>query len=204
MNIGVTGGMGAGKSKVAKALAEQLGAMSVSADSICRDILAVGRPGYQQMRNNFSADFFSADGSINRPFLRKVIFSDKMQRAKLDGLLHPLVRKELLTLREDAMAKGMDLVAEVPLLFEKGWQSDFDCTLVVYADDEICVNRIMRRDQVSREDAQKSIASQMSLVEKCKLGDWIIDNSGSFAVTLELIERFKEKVSGDSLFQREK
>ncbi len=196
--------MGAGKSKVAKALAELLGAMSVSADSICRDLLELGKPGYQQMRKDFSADFFSADGSINRPFLRKVIFSNKTKRTRLEDILHPLVRKELLALREDAQAKGMILVAEVPLLFEKGWQSDFDCTLVVYADDKTCVNRIMRRDRVSRGEAQKSISSQMSLVEKCKLGDWVIDNSGSFAVALAQIAQFKEKVLGNSLFKREK
>lgn len=203
MNIAVTGGMGAGKSKVASALAELLGAMSVSADSICRDLLAVGKPGYLQMRNAFSADFFSADGRINRPHLRKVIFSDKILRAKLDDILHPLVRKELLVLAERAQINGMNLVAEVPLLFEKGWQADFDATLVVYADDEICINRIMRRDQVSREDVQKSISSQMSLAEKCKLGDWVIDNSGSFADTLKLIEQFQEKVLAGSLFQGE-
>ncbi len=201
MNIGVTGGMGAGKSMVARALAEQLDAMSASADSICRDLLAVGKPGYLQMREDFSANFFFADGLINRPFLRKVIFSDKAQRAKLDDILHPLVRKELLELREVAQAKGMDLVAEVPLLFEKGWQGDFDATLVVFADDEICVNRIMRRDHVSREDAQTSISTQMSLAEKCKLGDWVIDNSGSFAVTLKLIEQFQKKVVADWIFQ---
>lgn len=201
MNIGVTGGMGAGKSMVARALAEQLGAMSVSADSICRDLLAVGKPGYLQMREDFSANFFSADGLINRAFLRKVIFSDKAQRAKLDDILHPLVRKELLELREVVQAKGMVLVAEVPLLFEKGWQGDYDRTLVVFADDEICVSRIMRRDHVSREDAQTSISSQMSLAEKCQLGDWVIDNSGPFAVTLKLIEQFQKKVIADRLFQ---
>lgn len=202
MNIAVTGGMGSGKSKVAKALARQIGAMSASADSLCRDLLAVGNSGYREVRNFFSEDFFCADGQINRPYLRKIIFSDQTQRAKLDDILHPLVRKELMVLQEVAQDKGVDLVVEVPLLFEKEWQGDFDCTLVVFADDDVCVNRIMHRDQVSKEDAEKSIASQMSLAEKCALGDWVIDNSGSFIVTLQRIGQFKEKALGESLFMR--
>ena len=193
MNIAVTGGMGAGKSRVAIALAELLGAMTVSADTLCRDLLCPGNPAYLQVRDVFPADCFLEDGQLNRRHLRKLIFSDKMHRTKLDDILHPLVRQEINLRKKAALFRGVDLVAEVPLLFEKGWQDDFDCSLVVFADEDVCLSRIMSRDHVSREKARESFLSQMSLDEKCRLGDWVIDNSGSFAETTELIRQFIEE-----------
>lgn len=195
MNIAVTGGMGAGKSRVAQALAEQLGAMNVSADLLCRGLLEVGTLGYRQIRKTFPDDFFLPDGRINRPVLRKAIFSDRELRVRLDNILHPLVRKELLAHAVVAKTKGIDLVAEIPLLFEKGWQGDFDCSLVVFADAETCMNRIVQRDLVSKDEARESISSQMPLVEKCKLGDRVIDNSGSFDVTLAALRQFVREIS---------
>jgi len=201
VNIAVTGGMGSGKSRVALALAEQLGAMNVSADLLCRDLLEIGSPGYRQIRKSFSADFFLPDGRINRPALRKAIFSDSEQRARLDNILHPLVRKELIARAAVAKKKGTDLVAEIPLLFEKGWQDDFDCSVVVFADADTCVNRIVRRDLVPQAEAKEGISSQMPLAEKCKLGDWVIDNSGSFNVTLAALKKIVWKISLNPLFK---
>ena len=198
MNIAVTGGMGAGKSRVAAVLAELLGAMSVSADTICRDLLCPGNPAYLQVRDTFPADCFLEDGQLNRPYLRELIFSDYMQRKKLDDILHPLVRSELNLIKQTAHSQEINLVAEVPLLFEKGWQNDFDCSLVVFADKEVCLHRIMLRDQVTREMARESFSSQMSPDEKCRLGDWVIDNTESFNVTLKLIRQFCEKISSGS------
>jgi len=201
MNIAVTGGMGSGKSMVCKALAEMTGAMAVSADSICRDLLAVGSPGWQAMQKEFSAAYFSDDGQVDRPVLRKAIFSDPAVREKLDALLHPLVRDELFVLFKAAEKKGVDLVAEIPLLFEKGWQTDFDYTIVVFAVDDICVERVMERDLVSKEDAEKSISSQMPLADKIDLGDAVIDNSGSLSAALERIKQLQKKLSGEGDFK---
>ncbi|HID69540.1 MAG TPA: dephospho-CoA kinase [Desulfobacterales bacterium] len=199
MNIAVTGGMGAGKSRVATVLAELLGAMKVSADSICRELLCPGNPAYLQIRDTFPADCFFEDGQLNRTYLRELIFRDKVQRTKLDDILHPMVRNELNLLKQAAHSTGVDLIAEVPLLYEKGWQSDFDCSLVVFADEEVCLNRIMSRDHVTREKARESFLSQMPLDEKCRLGDWVIGNSGSFTMTTKLIKQFSEKILAGSL-----
>jgi dephospho-CoA kinase len=133
--------------------------------------------------------------------LRKAIFSDPVQCKKVDTILHPLVRQELFRLAEVARTRGVDLVAEVPLLFEKGWQADFDVTLVVSADQKSCVERIMARDHVSRPDAEEALGAQMSLDEKCKLGDLVIDNSGSFAVTLKMLSTLAEKIAAGTLFR---
>ena len=204
MNIAVTGGMGSGKSFVAEALSKMIGAESISADLVCRDLLEVGNSGYKRMRKNFSADFFLVDGQLNRPFLRKAIFTSATLRSQLDALLHPLVREELLLRCKDAKTKALNLVVEVPLLLEKGWQGDFDATLVVYADDEICLKRIIGRDMVSVDDARASISCQMPLTEKCKLGDWVIDNSGSFDESLKQLEQLVEKITQKVLFKRKR
>jgi dephospho-CoA kinase len=201
MNIAVTGGMGSGKSMVCKVFVEMTGAIAVSADGICRDLLAVGNPGWQAMQKDFSAAFFLEDSQVNRPVLRKAIFSDPAVREKLDAILHPLVRDELFALFKVAAEKGVDLVAEVPLLFEKGWQADFDYTVVVFATDDICVERVMERDLVSKEDAEKSISSQMPLADKINLGDAVIDNSGSLSVTLERVKQLQKKLLGEGDFK---
>ncbi len=201
MNIAVTGGMGAGKSMVCKALADVIGAISVSADTLCRELLAVGSPGWQAMQESFSATFFLENGQVDRPVLRKAIFSDPAVREKLDALLHPLVRKELFHLFTVAEKKGVDLVAEVPLLFEKGWQGDFDYTVVVFAADDVCVERVMRRDLVSKDDAQESISSQMPLADKINLCDSVIDNSGPLSETIEQVQQLPAKLSGEGHFK---
>lgn len=193
MNIAVTGGIGSGKSRVAIALSELLDAMYISADIVCRDLLQIGNPGYQQLRKSFSAHFFLSDGSINRPLLRNTIFSDGDKRSHLDSILHPLVREKLIESAAVAQAKGIDLVAEVPLLFETGWQGDFDCSIVVFADTHTCVARIVERDSVSGKEAMDGIATQMSLEEKCQLADRVIDNSASFDITLLALKQFVQE-----------
>jgi len=201
VNIAVTGGMGAGKSFVADTLSELLCAENVSADLICRMLLEPGHAAHEQMHKQFSSDFFLDNGELNRRHLRNAIFTDALLRQKVDDLLHPLVREELLNRCNLAKEKGLDLVLEVPLLFEKGWQRDFDTTLVVFADDETCIKRIMERDMVSSDEAKMGIACQMSLLEKCKLADWVIDNSGPFSTTLKKLDELKQKIYASNLFR---
>ncbi|WP_167320748.1 dephospho-CoA kinase [Desulfocapsa sulfexigens] len=204
MNIAVSGGMGSGKSFVASTLAELLGANIVSADILCRELLQLGNPGYLRLRECLGDTYFSIDGEIDRAALRKSIFSDSGLRADVDKILHPLVRQKLLDCAAGATRQNVDLVVEVPLLFEKGWQEDFDCTLVVYADVDICVSRIVARDHVSREDALKSISTQMPQSEKCKLGDWVVDNSGSFEETRVALRRIVGEISDSPCLSRVK
>ncbi|MCF8055207.1 MAG: dephospho-CoA kinase [Desulfocapsa sp.] len=201
MKIAVTGGMGSGKSVVGKALADMIGAVSVSADTLCRELLIVGNPGWLRMQKSFGSAFFLEDRQVNRPVLRKAVFSDPVVREKLDALLHPLVRQELFALFRVAEQKGVDLVAEVPLLFEKGWQVDFDYTIVVFSAADICIERVMARDLVSRDDAQESISSQVPLADKVNLGDAVIDNSGPLSVTLEQVKQLVGKLAGESNFK---
>lgn len=200
MIIGVTGTIGSGKSRVCAALADLLSASVVSADEICRDLLLVGARGWMEMRNVFSSTFFLSDGQVDRPRLRKAIFSDNSLRRQLDDILHPLVRAELQRAALDAHQKKAYLLAEVPLLFETGWQGDFDWTVLVIADEESCIRRIVLRDLVSEEEARQAIAAQMPLQEKRRLADSVIDNSLSFAETLEQVRILSQRLQKDSLF----
>ena len=203
MNIAVTGGMGSGKTRISKVLAEMLGATLVSADLLCRDLLAVNYKGWKGVRQIASPDMFLPGGEINRPVLRKSIFADSEFREEVDNLLHPLVREELRYYCKKAKDHSVPLVAEIPLLFEKGWQDDFDCTLLVYAEESDCVQRVMRRDLVSQEAAIESVAAQMTIQEKRKYADFVVDNSSSFAEALEELQQvmemnsFVEKVEGN-------
>jgi len=193
MNIAVTGGIGSGKSRVAEELASMTGAELFSADALCRDLLAVDNVGWLALQDILPAKYFTENRELNRPLLRTAIFTDLKLREELDDLIHPLVRKELKVQLSRARRRKMYLVAEVPLLFEKGWQGDFDCVLVVFAKEEICITRIVQRDFVSEKEALASINAQMDLLEKKKLANFVIENSGSFAETIDQLEYFVEK-----------
>lgn len=192
MNIAITGGMGSGKTMVSRALCEMLKGTLLSADHVCRNLLSVGCKGWVGLKKIAPAECFLADDEIDRPALRKAIFADESFRKQVDDVLHPMVRKELQYLCNKTEVNSFPFVVEVPLLYEKGWQDDFDCAVVVYASDEICINRVMQRDLVTRSDARAAIASQMSLKQKVALADYVVNNSTSFAETIELLEHLVE------------
>lgn len=200
MNIGITGGIGSGKSRVTAALADLLGVAPLSADSICRELLEVGCPAYLQLRNLVGPNFFLTSGELDRSGLRKAIFSNKILRHGLDAILHPLVRQEILHSITIAKTNKQNSITEVPLLFEKGWQGDFDYSLVVSASKALCVSRIVERDLVTEEAARLAIDAQMSLEVKCQLGDRVVDNSGSFEKTLSQLKQFASEISRQPLF----
>ena len=201
MNIAVSGGMGSGKSKVSKQLAKLLEVNLVNVDQICRDLLQPSCEGLDALRKVIPAVCFCSDGTLDRPVLREAIFADELLRKWVDSVIHPLVRKETLRLCKESETNSISLVFEIPLLFEKGWQGDFDCTLLVYASPEICVKRIAQRDLVSKSAALLSIAAQMPIQEKVMFADFLIDNSGSFAETLDQLEYL---VENDSFTRKKK
>lgn len=178
--IAITGGIGSGKSSVARYLAEIGDAFLIDADLICRDLLLPGAQGWEAMRQHFGNRFFASDLSVDRPLLRSEIFADEALRKSLDSLLHPLARKsvrELALARQETFPHAR-IVVEVPLLYEAGWNSDFSQVVVVYADTMACLARIVARDNVSFEDARQAVTAQWSLADKALRADYVIDNSG--------------------------
>lgn len=182
--IGVTGGIGSGKSSVVAFLAKRHQAPLISADDVCRQLVQPDHLGWQDLRRLLDAGFFHPDRTLNRVLLRERIFTDPGLRHKIEAVLHPLARQEINCFVENAKSNGARSVfVEVPLLYEAGWQGDFDSVIVVYADQKSCIRRIMARDKVGEIEAKSIIHAQWSLAEKALLADHVIDNSGSWVET---------------------
>ncbi len=191
MIVAITGCIGSGKSSVCKELAKLLSCKVLSADLICRDLLSVGGLGWVQLQKLYGSEFFLADGQLNRPEMRRQLFANDTLRQQLDGILHPMVREEMLEAALMAKKQQYPIVAEVPLLFEKGWQADFDHTVLVFADTVTCVQRIVSRDQVTEEEAMQALATQMPMLEKKQLADTIINNNEQFTATRQQLIQLK-------------
>jgi len=182
--IGVTGGMGSGKSFVAGLLGRLLGVDVLNADILCRDLLQMQRPGWQGIQERWGSRFLDLTGNIDRTVLRKVLFAEPEVRRGVEQILHPLVRQEIISRATEERVSLEGMVAEVPLLFEVGWQNDFDWIVVVYSEYECRVQRIVRRDRVSLEEGRSAISAQISLEEKALQADSVIENSGPLALTI--------------------
>jgi dephospho-CoA kinase len=194
MLIGVTGSIGTGKSTVAILLAEQLSALLLSADQICRDLLVPGQPGYREFVATSGRDFVVSEGaSLDRTRLRTALFADTTLRRKLERILHPLVREVLRQAHVDAGPDGV-VVAEVPLLFECGWQDDFDFVVCVEAPPALVNKRVVRRDDVPETQIEQIRGAQLP-AEKKRLGsDWVIDNDGDRANLVTQVSELAKKI----------
>jgi len=190
--IGITGGIGSGKSRACQYVAELSGWPLLDLDQICRALLLPQAPGWLALRALLPADFFTVNGELNRPKLREAIFADADLRRQIDSLLHPLAKQEM-----TAQATRLNaplVLAEIPLLFEAGWQDSVSQIVVVYADEAVRLRRIMERDQVSEEHARLAIAAQMPLKDKARLADHLIDNSGDWEITCGQLRQAVKKI----------
>ena len=195
--VGITGGIGSGKSRVCQYLAEICHLPVVNLDIICKDLLAKGAPGYQALQKELGEVFFTLSGELDRVLFRTAIFSDRKLRQQVNSILHPLARQEML--RQISGLSGTVLI-EIPLLFEAGWQGDVDYIVVVYADDDICCQRIVQRDSVVKDQAVNSIAAQHSLADKARQADVVIDNSGHWVDTCHQVNVFAKDLCPNDVF----
>ena len=189
--IGITGGIGSGKSRACRFLADLSGWPLLDIDQICRALLQPDMPGWLALRQALGSDFFTA-GELNRPKLREAIFADAALRQQVDGLLHPLAKQAML--QQAAQQTTPLVLAEIPLLFEAGWQDSVSQIVVVYADETVRLRRIMERDQVSEEQAWRAIAAQMPLEDKARLADHLIDNSAAWESTCAQLRHAAKKI----------
>ncbi len=177
--IGLTGGIGSGKSTVAGFIKEK-GIKVIDADQVAREIVEPGKPALGEINEEFGPNILKEDGTLNRKKLGGIIFSDKDARQRLNKITHPRIRKRMFEKvdekRKDQGGKGL-IVLEVPLLIEVGLYKSVDRVWVVSASETSQIQRLMKRDRISREEAAKRIQSQMPLYEKEKYADAIIDNN---------------------------
>jgi dephospho-CoA kinase len=193
LRIGLTGGIGSGKSTVSALLAER-GAVVVDADSIAREVVQPGTPGLAAVAEAFGTDVLAADGSLDRPALAAVVFADPEARRRLDGIVHPLVRARAAEL-EAAAPPGAVVVHDVPLLVETGQAGRFDLVLVVAADVETRVARLVGRG-LTEDDARARIAAQATDEQRRAVADVVLDNSGTREQLAAQVDRFwRERIA---------
>lgn len=199
MIIAITGGYGSGKSCVSRLLASSLDATLTNLDSLCRRLLEPQQEAFVQMGRVFGDRFLAEDGTIDRVLLRKVTFSDDTIKSQLEQILHPLVRDKVRKQAKICSQKNSFLVVEVPLLFEVGWQDDFDVVVVVRVTRETSIQRAVKRDGIGREEAERIIALQLPMSCKEPLADYIIDNNSIFISTAQQVAWLATNLSAKSI-----
>ena len=186
MHVGLTGGVASGKSAVAAKLAA-LGAVIIDADALAREVVEPGTPGLAAIKDTFGEQVLLPDGTLDRPALGAIVFSDADQRAKLNAIVHPLVREQAVALRE-AAAPGALVVEDIPLLVESGQADRFDAVIVVQAPHDERIRRMIEDRGWSREDAVARMAAQATDEQRAAVADYLLDNSGS-------LEELEEQVA---------
>ena len=185
--IGLTGGIASGKSVVAARLAER-GAVVVDADKLAREVVEPGTPALAAIADRFGADVISGDGSLNRPALGAIIFTDPEARLALNAITHPAVWKRARELFAEAESADPDAVVvyDVPLLAEAAADRPitFDLVVVVDASAETRLKRLVELRGLSEDEARHRISSQASDAERLALADVVVDSDGSLAETL--------------------
>ena len=178
--IGLTGGIASGKSTVSTIL-KSMGLALIDADIIAREVVNVGAEAYHQIVETFGIEVLLPDQTIDRKKLGSIIFNDEEKRVLLNQIVHPAVRKKMIKEKERYLSNGeKTVILDIPLLFESKLTKLVDRTLLVYVNSEVQLERLMKRDNLSQEDALARISSQMPLHEKINLADAIIDNNGTF------------------------
>ncbi|HEV8440558.1 MAG TPA: dephospho-CoA kinase [Methylomirabilota bacterium] len=181
---GLTGGIATGKSTVSTMFAH-LGGRIVDADLLAREVVAPGQRAHAEIVQEFGGEVLQTDGYLDRKRLGAIVFGDPQKRKRLEELTHPAIRarqQRILSVYEEEAFEGV-VIWDAALLIEGGGAATMDRVVVVIADPETELRRLVARDGLAEADARQRIASQMPLAEKVKLADYVIDNSGTRAET---------------------
>ena len=188
--VALTGGIASGKSVVAGIL-DELGCYIHHADEAARQLMKPGKPAWKEIVSRFGEKILNEDRTISRSRLGKIIFTDEKERRFLNKLIHPLVleKKKKAIKKLEKEGRYTIFISEAALTIEAGFSDFFDKIIVVYCKKEVQIERIMKRDQVSRAEAIKKLKSQMDPGKKLEYADYIINTSGPFKSTVEETER---------------
>ncbi|MEV5185638.1 dephospho-CoA kinase [Streptomyces werraensis] len=191
LTVGLTGGIGAGKSEVSRLLVE-CGAVLIDADRIAREVVQPGTPGLAAVVKAFGEEILTEDGSLDRPRLGALVFNDPEKLATLNSIVHPLVGARSRELEEAAPDDAV-VVHDVPLLTENGLAPLYDVVIVVDASPDTQLDRLVRLRGMSEEDARARMAAQATREQRRAIADVVIDND----VPLDALERRVREVWAD-------
>jgi len=195
LRVGLTGSIGVGKSFVTSVF-EELGCHVLDADLTAREVVMPGTPGLKAITEEFGEEILNTDGTLDRKRLGARIFTDQAKRERLNHLLHPFI-----IARQDEIMRGWEAedpngigIIDAALMIESGGYKRFDKLIVVHCRPEVQLERLMLRDNLSREEALRRISSQMPQEEKQKFADYLIDTSDGFEPTRTQIISVHQKL----------
>ena len=174
--LGLTGGIGSGKTAASDYFAQQ-GIVVVDADLVAREVVLPGQPAWQAIRQRFGADVLLADDSLNRAWLRQKIFAEPQERQWLESQTHPRIREA--TIQQLQQAQSDYVILASPLLFESKQSAFIQRSLVIDVPEDIQLIRACSRDDNNEEQIRRMMAAQLPRMERIKLADDVVDNSGS-------------------------
>ena len=194
--IGITGGIASGKSTVTNFLRKQ-GFQVVDADAVVHQLQKPGGHLFQSLVQHFGQEIILANGELNRPLLASLIFSNPEEREWSKQIQGEIIREELATLRDQLVQTEEIFFMDIPLLFEQDYSAWFDETWLVYVDRDVQVERLMKRDQLSKDEAEFRLAAQWPLEKKKDLASHILDNNGNQDLLLIQVRILLEGSSQD-------
>jgi len=190
LRIGLTGGIGSGKSTVAK-MFQQLGVPVFDADIIARQLVSPGETALEQIKAVFGKGVIDETGHLDRTELRQRVFNDAQLREKLDTILHPLIQQQLMLSMSQATTPYC--IAVIPLLLEKGWQTQFDRVLVVDTPQAVQITRATQRDKVTKQQINAIMAAQVDRKTRLNAADDTINNTTSLAELQIQVEKLHQQ-----------
>ncbi len=191
LNIGLTGGIGSGKSTVAQFFKDK-GAYLIDFDILAHKVEKPEGPAWNRIVEEYGPDILNEDSTINREKLGDIVFQDKERLEMLNSIVHPAIFEEWVR-RMEEIKKGKEdaiIISDIPLLIEVGLQKHVDLTVLVYIPPKAQIERIMTRNGFTREEAEYRLHSQMSIDEKLPLADIVINNEGPPEETQKIVETY--------------
>lgn len=207
LKVGLTGGIACGKSYTLRCF-HSLGAYTIDADILARQVVEPGRPAYQQILDEFGKEILDSEGNIDRARLADIVFRDEQARLKLNAIVHPpILEEEARQMREieglGSRARSPMIVTDAALMIEVGSYRRYDFVVVVYCPPNVQLQRLLRRNDMDEEMALLRMRSQMPPLEKVKYADFVIETTGKMSETArqvqqvyrELLNRYEESFS---------
>lgn len=195
-NIGMTGGIGCGKSKVAE-IFESLGFYTIDSDITSRKVMKINEPAYNQIVSYFGEDILDKDKNIIRKKLGNIVFNNKEKLKVLENIVHPAIYEYERKKRAEIYGKDSKavIITHAALMIESGSYKNYDAVIIVTCNKDVQINRVMQRDNISMLDAEKIISCQMNQSERLKYADFIIDNSSNIDDLKKEVKRVYNLIS---------